>query len=217
MQWQPSEHSVSGGWWAPTDSTRLSEIVARAAAALEFLRRYAGDDSYWTTRARAIYDSRGENQSTASGARALAPLLRQWTEQVEAGITPIIGSDALGQIGVVSTDVMTQVERLLADKQTHPAAPIVLCGAALEVALRATVEARQLTLTERASLSAYARLLRTDQLITAQDVKDLEQCAGLRNAAAHGQFEQLSLERAGLMAQHTNLLLRRLADLTPDL
>ncbi len=37
--------------------------------------------------------------------------------------------------------------------------------------------------------------------------------AGLRNAAAHGEFEGLTLERSGLMEQHTNLLLHRVADL----
>ncbi len=38
-------------------------------------------------------------------------------------------------------------------------------------------------------------------------------CARPRNAAAHGEFESLTLEHAGLMEQHTNLLLRRVADL----
>jgi len=38
-------------------------------------------------------------------------------------------------------------------------------------------------------------------------------CAGLRNAAAHGDFEGLTLARAGLLEQQTNLLLRRIADL----
>ncbi len=35
----------------------------------------------------------------------------------------------------------------------------------------------------------------------------------LRNSAAHGDFDNLSPERAGLMEQQTNILLRRLADL----
>ena len=36
---------------------------------------------------------------------------------------------------------------------------------------------------------------------------------GLRNLAANGDFDSLSHERAGLMEQQTNILLRRLADL----
>lgn len=213
MHWQPGE--LDGGWWTADSQQELPKITSRAAAALDFLLRYAGGDSYWTLRAVATYDSKGDNQSTESGARALAPLLREWADQVEVGVAKLVGTGALDEIGAVSTDVMTQVRRLLADNGTHPAAPIVLCGAALEVALRATVDAQGLTLTERPSLGAYVRLLRSAGRLTAQDVKDFEQCAGLRNAAAHGRFDELSRERAGLLEQQTNLLLRRLLELSP--
>jgi uncharacterized protein YutE (UPF0331/DUF86 family) len=80
--------------------------------------------------------------------------------------------------------------------------------------LRAVVKARDLVLTEKASIGAYTRLLRQNKVIPAQDVEDFEQCGGLRNAAAHGEFDSLSRERAGLMEQRTNLLLRRLSDPT---
>lgn len=109
--------------------------------------------------------------------------------------------------------MMGQVRRLLDDKQTHPAAAIVLCGAALESAQRALIEARGLALTERPSLSAYTWLLRKEELITKQEAKDLEQVGRLRNAAAHGQFDELSRERAGLMEQQTTLLLSRISEL----
>jgi uncharacterized protein YutE (UPF0331/DUF86 family) len=108
---------------------------------------------------------------------------------------------------------MGQVRRLLEDKDTTPAAPMVLCGAALETAMRAVISARQLELTERPSLSAYTRLLRKHELSSKQEAKDFEQVAGLRNQAAHGEFDTLTRERAGLMEQQTNLLLRTLADL----
>jgi len=190
-------------------------IVSRAAAALEFLRQYSGDDSHWTRRATAIYESHGDGKSTESGARAVGEFLRSWSDQVEAGVIEVVGAQAQAEIAVVNTDIMGQVRRLIEDKQMHPAAPIVLCGAALETALRATVEAHNLVLSERPSMSAYGRLLRTENLISAQDMKDIDQCGGLRNSAAHGEFDALSAERAGLMEQQTNLLLRRLGDLSP--
>jgi len=62
-------------------------------------------------------------------------------------------------------------------------------------------------------LSALASRLRQQEVLSKQDVKDVEMCAGLRNAAAHGDFEGLTLARAGLLEQQTNLLLRRIADL----
>jgi hypothetical protein len=212
MAWQQSERGYGGYWQAP-DKSIASRIAARAVAALEFFRQYAGEDSFWTQRAIAVYQSGGDNQSPESGARAVGELLRAWADQVEADVVEIAGSRAWAEIGIVSTEVMSQVRRLLEDRGAHPAAAIVLCGAALEIALRALIQARNLTLPERSSLNTLTGVLRNAGLITVQDVKDLEQYAGLRNSAAHGDFDGLSHERAGLMEQETNILLRRLADL----
>ncbi|WP_157751838.1 hypothetical protein [Actinoplanes derwentensis] len=210
MSWKSSEY---GGWWAATEPQLAPRIAARAAAAMEFLRQYAGADSFWTERANAVYLNKGDNQSPESGARAIGELLLAWADQVEAGVVEIVGSRGWEEVGVVSTDVMVQVRRLLEDRLAHPAAPIVLCGAALEIALRAVGDARGVPLPDRPTLSTLTTALRQADLLTKQDVKDLEQCGGLRNAAAHGNFEDLSLERAGLMEQQTNLILRRLTDL----
>jgi hypothetical protein len=212
MTWHQSQHGYGGYWQAP-DKSIAPRIAARAVAALEFFRQYAGEDSFWTQRAMLVYQNHGDNQSLETGARAVGDLLRAWADQVEAGIVEIAGSRAWAEIGIVSTDVMSQVRRLLEDRAAHPAAAIVLCGAALEIALRAVVQARSLTPPERPTLNTLTGVLRQAGLLTVQDVKDLEQCAGLRNSAAHGDFNSLSHERAGLMEQQTNILLRRLADL----
>ncbi|MFI9418199.1 hypothetical protein [Streptomyces werraensis] len=209
--WDPGDRGR--GWWSMQDRSALPQLMARVAAAFEFLRQYAGEDSFWTQRAITVYESKGDNQSLESGAVSVADMLSAWADQVDAGVTQIAGAEAWAEVEVASTDIMSQVRRLLEDKQTNPAAPIVLCGAALETAMRAVISAKQLPLTERPSLSAYTRLLRSHDLITKQDAKDFDQVAGLRNQAAHGEFDSLSRERAGLMEQQTNLLLRRLADL----
>ncbi|WP_169951177.1 hypothetical protein [Microbispora sp. H11081] len=211
MIWTPGDYG--GGWWAASPQSLQSRIVARAAAALEFLRQYAGPNSFWTLQATTVYNNKGENQSTESGARAIGELLRAWADQVEAGIVEIVGARAWAEFGVASTDLMSQVRRLLEDHEAHPAAAIVLCGAALEIALRAAAEAHSLVLPPRPTLSTLTALLRSANLITKQDVKDIEACGGIRNAAAHGLFDELSRERAGVMELQTNILLRRLADL----
>ena len=89
----------------------------------------------------------------------------------------------------------------------------MLAGAALEGALRSAVEELQLALTERPSITAYARRLRSANMLSAQDVKDVEQMSGIRNSAAHGEFNDLSPERVGLMEQQVNMFLRRLSDM----
>jgi hypothetical protein len=211
MVWESSD--IDHGWWRATDPKLGPRIAARAAGALEFLRLYAGPESFWTRRATVVYEGHGGGQSSESGARALGDLLLAWADQVEAGVSEVVGSRAWEEVGIVSTDLMSQVRRLLKDDKMHPAASIVLCGAALEVALRAVVEAKELTLEGRPSLGSYGQLLRSSELFTAQDVKDLDQCAGMRNSAAHGEFDTLSRERAGLMEQQTNILLRTIANL----
>jgi hypothetical protein len=67
-----------------------------------------------------------------------------------------------------------------------------------------------LILSEKPSISAYARLLYKNNLLGKQDLKDVEQLAGMRNDAAHGDFDALSRERAGLMEQQVKLFLGRL-------
>lgn len=211
LVWEPG--TAGRGWWHAVDRSNDAKIRARAASVLEFLRQYAGADSYWTSAADAELNGNGGGQSHESGVRALGDLLLAWVAQVEAGVIEIAGARARAEFRVVSTDIMQQVRALLEDRRTHPAAAIVLAGGALETALRAVVSGRGLPMPSRPSISAYSGALRKAALISVQDVKDLEQCGGLRNAAAHGEFENLSLERAGLMEQQVNLLLRQLADL----
>jgi hypothetical protein len=74
MAWQQTQHGR--GYWQATDTKRAPRIAARAVAALEFFRQYAGEDSFWTERAMAVYQNKGDNQSPESGARAVGDLLR---------------------------------------------------------------------------------------------------------------------------------------------
>jgi hypothetical protein len=210
MTMQPGGQGY-GPYWKAHDQAAEARIAARAVAALEFFRQYAGVDSVWAQRAVTTYEE--NRHSSETGARALGDLLRAWADQVDAGIVEIAGSRAWTEVGIVSTDVMGQVRRLLEDRAVHPAAPIVLCGAALEIALRAVADARNVPLPAKPTMNTLTGALRGAGLLTVQDVKDLEAVAGVRNQAAHGQFGDLSGERAGLMEQQTNILLRRLADL----
>jgi hypothetical protein len=210
MAWQPAEFTNRSGYWKSVDETAAPKIRARAIAALDFLERFSGHDSQWAIRGHEVFDKNG--QSMESGARALGDVLRAWADAVTTGIVVPRQVETQGARAVASTDLMEQVRTLAADRNVHPAAPIVLAGAALEVALRSVIEELQLELTERPSITAYARRLRMEGVLLPQDVKDVEQIAGIRNSAAHGEFDDLSRERAGLTEQQVNLFLRRLSD-----
>lgn len=200
----------SAGYEYWTSSPQKQPVIrARAIAALDFLERFAGHDSQWAIRGHEAFDKNGK--SMESGARALADVLRAWADAVKAGIVVPRQVEAQGARAVASTDLMEQVRVLAEDRSVHPAAPIVLAGAALEVALKSAVDELQLTLSEKPGITAYARRLRQEGILSVQDVKDVEQMAGVRNFAAHGQFEELSRERAGLMEQQVNFFLAQLA------
>ena len=202
-----------GGYWSVTDPSKKGLIVARAASGLEFLRQHAGSDSEWLRRATIAYESHGDRSSLESGVHAVGEILRLWAAQVEAGVSRLPAELGASVRGVASTDLMEQVRLLNEDRNVHAAAPIVLSGAALETALRGAVEELELPIVGAAGIAAYSRALRTAGTISKQDVKDLEQMAGIRNAAAHGDMQSISRERAGLMEQQVNMFLARLRDI----
>ena len=213
MEWHRNEF---GGYWTAVPPEAKARIRARATSALEFLRRYAGSDSEWFLRAARTVETDGDRQSMESGARALGELLRGWAEQVRVGVVDVHGVDVWSGRGALSTDLMEQTRRLLEDRSVHPAAPIMLSGAALEVALRGVAESLEIEVNRRPTIQAIADSLRREGLLSQQDVKDVQQMAGVRNEAAHGHFDELSRERAGLMEQQVNMFLSRLRAVTDN-
>lgn len=209
MQWTRSEYG-SGGYWEATNHECKDRIRARATAALAFLERFAGTDSRWSQDARGAFDSGGDSGSMESGARAVGEVIRQWIRAIRSGQAMPRLVESLGVRAVASIDLLEQVRALNTDQRVAPAAPIVLAGSALEIALRAAVEELDLAVDGRPSIDTYAKALRQADVLTRQDMKDIAQIAGLRNQAAHGEHEELSRERSGLMEQHVNLFLRRL-------
>lgn len=204
--------SNSASWWWLQDRSKLGELQARAASALDFLRTYAGEESEWLRRAHSVFETSGNRQSFESGVHAIGDVLRLWVSDVRAGIAPIRVAAVEGARQIATTDVMEQVRGLLADKTVHPAAPIVLSGAALETALKGAAEEAGLVIEGRGSITAYGKALRSKELLSKQEMKEVEQMAGLRNSAAHGDFEELSRERAGMMEQQVNYFLSRLSE-----
>lgn len=208
MHWIPSSAGYGEYWEA--DRPELKDVIrSRAVAALSFLDDWAGPVSQWFLRAKEVFDNDGERQSMESGARAVGDLLTEWAAQLQTGTTRLRREELAGRL-VASTDLMSQAHTLFEDRQVHPAAPILLAGAALEIALRGATDDLGLSISGRPSIAAYAGALRSAGVLNATDMKDVEVMAGLRNEAAHGHFSDLSRERAGLMEQQTNLFLSRL-------
>lgn len=209
MVWEAS--SYGGGHWTAAPQV-IPVIQARAVAALSFLSGVTGPDSEWARRATRVYESNGNSQSVESGARAVGVLLREWADQVEGGWAVPLRTAEASPRSIGSTDLMDHVRAFNADPDVLPAVGIVLAGAALEMALRGACESCAVDPPSKPSLTKWAEALRVAGVLSAQQMKDVTQVAGLRNAAAHGQFDELSRERAGLCEQQVNLLLAQLDD-----
>jgi hypothetical protein len=176
--------------------------VALGTSAVELLRSEAGLKSTFHEQAA---------KTLGYGRSYLVPdipnLLEAWANMVEAGH----GGSSQDVISrhLAANDLMEQVEALLNDARIHPAAPVVLAGAALEEFLRALADRSGVQATGKRGIDAYAKALRSADAITAQAVKDITAWAGLRNQAAHGQFAQVSVEAARIMALGINLFMQQ--------
>jgi hypothetical protein len=112
--------------------------------------------------------------------------------------------------GEVVSDMLEQSGSMLNHKDVHPAASIILCGAALEEFLRLLCTRYAFDVSEKPTIDTYTKKLREEDKIEKQDAKDITSWAGLRNDAAHGHFEKVNdRQRAALMIEGVNLFMRK--------
>lgn len=140
----------------------------------------------------------------------LAEILKAYIAHLESGLVRGLSPKRQAEIDVTS-DFLDQANGLLQSNKVHPAAPAVLIGAALEEFLRNWVEDGGLSLgNKKPGLDAYSSTLREAELITKQDAKDIAAWAGIRNHAAHGEWEELGgADRIRLMLDGVNLFMRK--------
>ena len=176
------------------------------AQVCEFLRVFAGPKS-------AFYKAASEvaGYPEYQGQR-LTTILDNFVEFVRAGLHADVSPERKAQLDVVS-DFLGQARALLDERGIHPGAPAVLAGAALEEFLRTWVDAESLSLGSRKpGIDAYAGALREAELIDRQDAKDIVAWGGLRNHAAHGEWDQVAdKNRVAIMIEGINLFMRRYA------
>jgi len=190
------------------EKSKNSPLANTYAAACEFLRVYAGPKSSFYEAAKSYNPVTYFDHSTST--YSIHQILKSFLEYVEAGLHEEITPERRAQLDVVS-DFLQMSHTLLETKGVHPAAPAVLVGATLEEFLRTWVEAKSLSLGNRKSgLETYSQVLRDAGLITKQDGKDITSWAGIRNHAAHGEWNEVSDKaRVSLMLEGVNLFMRK--------
>ena len=176
--------------------------------ALEFLRDYAGPKS-------SFYEMLEKISLTKSAAYtdytdSVKAVMRGFLNYLHAGLYKGTSVKREIQLEVV-TDFIEQAQLLLNDNAVHPATPTMIIGASLEEFLRNWVDNEGLTIgNKKPGIDAYATTLREKNLITKQDVKDITSWAGLRNYAAHGEWNFVdNLKRISIMLEGVNLFMRK--------
>ena len=111
----------------------------------------------------------------------------------------------------VESDILLQATEILSNKKFHPANAAMLIGAILENFLRSWMDSEQLELgNQKKSMNTYASILKSNNFITKQDVKDITSWAGIRNSAAHGNWEEVEdRSRINIMLESVNLFLMK--------
>ena len=112
--------------WARSEIERLkgmSDWAARAPG-IEFLKRQTGPDSEFVRHASRT------NPTGGTGVGFVVRALEQWVSYLESGGVQAQGFEVRAR-AEAATDLMEQVQQLLDAYDIHPAAPIMLAGAAL--------------------------------------------------------------------------------------
>jgi hypothetical protein len=176
------------------------------AEAVDLTRVFGGANSAFHRALAKV--SPGAARSFIEG--RVTSVLEGFIRHIENGLVDEVSIERQARVDVVS-DFLEQAQRLLETKDIHPGAAAVLIGASLEEFLRNWVEDKELSVGPRKpSIDAYASVLRESDLITKQDVKDIIAWGGIRNAAAHGKWEEVEdRTRVRMMLEGVNLFLRR--------
>lgn len=182
------------------DSAKLKGLVARA---LSLLHTFGGAKNPFASQLEKL------SPSPEYGAKVVGEVLEAFIVHLEAGLVGGLSPKRQAEIDVVS-DLLEQAHGLLENSRVHAAAPAVLIGATLEEFLRTWLEDVGLSLGgKNPSIDAYMKVLRENELISKQDVKDITSWAGIRNHAAHGEWSEVGDKaRVRLMLDGVNLFLR---------
>ncbi len=173
--------------------------------AQEFLRVYAGEKSAFYKQICEI----GPKRDSSYIENRVSQTLNAFCAYIESGLLEWVSIERKAQIDVVS-DFLEQATALLIDDKVHPAAPAMIIGASLEEFLRNWIEEAEIDPQGKPSIDSYAKALKGEELITKQDMKDITSWAGLRNHAAHGEWDEVSDgQRLGMMLEGVNLFMRK--------
>jgi len=186
---------------SPSDA----DVYGVFSQTMEFLRVYGGPKNAFLRNLEILMTPAGLSIYELS---VIESIMTSFLENLEEGLHSGISPERQDQINTVS-DFLVMADQLLNSRSVHPAASAVLIGASLEEFLKTWMDAEGLDLgSKRMGLQNYAQVLKEGGFSNTQDVKDITSWAGIRNEAAHGEWEKISKDRVSIMLQGVNLFMR---------
>jgi hypothetical protein len=183
-----------------------NNIFGTMAEAKEFLSTYAGKNNSFLKTIEEIHP----NADDSHYYHVISTVLESFAKYVENDLLRSVSLEREIQIETVS-DYLEQAELLLNDTSVHPAAPAVIIGASLEEFLRNWLEEKEIDFQNiKMNIDSYAKELKSMDLISKQDMKDITSWGGMRNDAAHGHWANVEeRNRVKLMLEGVNLFMRK--------
>ena len=153
-------------------------------------------------------DASLKNGPSTPSIEAMGDALDGWADMMKDGLARSQPFEVRARVEA-STDLLEQVDVLLDDSGVHPAAAVMLAGAALEEFLRSLHHKCSVQISGDPTISKLTGALQQGGLIDKGDVKELTALGDVRNSAAHGQFDRVSYDDARLFRERVNLFINK--------
>jgi hypothetical protein len=169
-----------------------------------FIATYAGKNN-------PFYEAADKLKMMASfSSDQLNNILEAFLRSVENDLISNVSFERKIKIEVVN-DYLIQAQELIEKTEYHTAIVAFLIGASLEEFLRNWVVEENIDMSgQKPSIASYASALKKKELIDQQDVREIASWGGIRNNAAHGQWDSVgSKEKIELMLMGVNLFIKK--------
>jgi len=150
------------------------------------------------------------NSNSQYAIESLNSILDSFLRAVEKELVSNVSFERKLKIEVVN-DYLAQAEILLDKAEYHPAISAFLIGASLEEFLRTwIIEQNLYSNISKPSIDTFALELKKQNLIDKQDYKEITSWAGIRNDAAHGNWDLVEeRKKIYLMLLGVNLFIKK--------
>jgi hypothetical protein len=190
-----------------SDFKNINKAWGNYAMACDILKQYGGRDNSFLRSLEAMPIVKANKTFINDRSQEV---LVGFVKYLELELLQNISPERKAQIETVS-DYLEQAQILLDTTDVHAAAPAILIGASLEEFLRGWIESEDISLNnKKPGIDSYAKTLREKDYINKQDIKDITAWAGIRNDAAHGNWDAVEdKSRIRIMLDSVNLFMRK--------